>query len=208
MSLGVHPQSYELLKMETDLRVAKAALRREIGAALAGMAPEKRAADSAKICVRVRELSRWQQAGSVLLFAPMPAEPDIWPLLTDALRAGKIAALPRFQAAAKNYFAARVQYLPDDVVPGHFGIREPAPRCEEIPLNRFELVLVPGVAFDRRGRRLGHGRGYYDRLLAGVRGIKWGIAFAEQMAVEVPTGRADIQLDSVVTPAGDEKARD
>jgi 5-formyltetrahydrofolate cyclo-ligase len=200
--MGVHPRFYKLLKMETDLRAAKAALRREIGAALAGMTPEKRAADSAKICARVRELPWWRQAGSVLLFAPMPAEPDIWLLLAEALQAGKIAALPRFHAATRNYVAARVQQLPGDVVSGHFGIREPAARCAEIRLNHFELVLVPGVAFDRRGNRLGHGRGYYDRLLAQVRGVRWGVAFDEQMAVQVPAGPADMLLDLIVTPTG------
>lgn len=186
--------------MQTDLQAAKAALRRQISAALAGMPPEKRAADSAKICARLRGLPRWQQAGSVLLFAPMPAEPDIWPLLAGALRAGKTAALPRFDVATGNYGAARVQDLPGDVVPGQFGIREPAARCPKIVLNCFDWVLVPGVAFDRQGRRLGHGRGYYDRLLAEVRGVKCGIAFDEQLANEVPTGPADVRLDFMVTP--------
>jgi 5-formyltetrahydrofolate cyclo-ligase len=172
------------------------------------MSPEKRAADSAKICARLRALPLWQQAGSVLLFAPMPTEPDIWPLLAEALRAGKTAALPRFHAATRNYIAARVRDLPGDVVPGHFGIREPAARCPEIVLNSFDWVLVPGVAFDRLGHRLGHGRGYYDRLLAEVRGVKCGIAFDEQLANEVPTGPADVRLDFVVTPAAAVKIGD
>jgi 5-formyltetrahydrofolate cyclo-ligase len=188
--------------MQIDLQAAKAELRRQIGAALAGMPPEKRAADSAKICARLREWPRWQQAGSVLLFAPMPEEPDIWPLLAEALRAGKTAALPRFRPAARNYSAARVQHLPGDIVPGHFGIREPAAGCEEFPLYRFDLVLVPGVAFDRQGRRLGHGRGYYDRMLAEVRGAKCGVAFEEQLAGEIPTGPSDALLDLIVTPSG------
>lgn len=194
--------------MNTDLRAAKAALRRQIGAALAGMPPEQRRADSAKICAGLRELPLWQQAGSVLLFAPMPAEPDIWPLLAEALPAGKTAALPRFAAAMQNYVAARIQDLPGDVVSGYFGIREPAARCEEIALNRFDLVLVPGVAFDRQGHRLGRGRGFYDRLLAEVRGVKCGIAFEEQIAGEVPAGQADVPLDLIVTPSGSVKIGD
>jgi 5-formyltetrahydrofolate cyclo-ligase len=193
--------------MQTDLPAAKAALRRTIGVALAAIPPEQRAEDSAKICAQVRALPIWQQAGSVLLFAPMPGEPDIWPLLAEALAAGKITALPRFNAAARNYHAARAQDLPGDIVPGHFGIREPAARCPEIPLNRLDLVLVPGVAFDRRGHRLGRGRGYYDRLLAEVRGVKCGIAFAEQMVSAVPAGAADVRLDFIVTPARGAKTR-
>jgi 5-formyltetrahydrofolate cyclo-ligase len=189
------------LKMQADLREAKAALRRQINAVLAVMSPQKRAADSLKICARVREQAVWQAAGSVLLFAPMPEEPDVWPLLAEALAGGKTIALPRFHGATGNYRAARVQDLPGDIVPGQFGIREPAAGCRDIPFSQFDLVLVPGVAFDRQGRRLGRGRGYYDRLLVEVRGAKCGIAFDEQMAVEVPAGPADVLLNFVVTPA-------
>ena len=188
--------------MQTDIREAKAALRRQIGAALAAMPPEKRAADSARICAGLRGLPVWKNARSILLFAPMPGEPDVWPLLAEALAAGKTVALPRFNAAARSYGAAQVLDLRSNVVAGHFGIREPAARCPEIPLNQFELVLVPGVAFDRQGRRLGRGSGYYDRLLAEVRGIKCGVAFDEQMVVAVPAGPSDVRLDFVMTPAG------
>ncbi len=194
--------------MATDIRVAKAALRRQINAALAAMSPEQRAAGSPKICARLRELPAWKNARSVLLFTPMPTEPDIWPLLAEALAAGKIAALPRFHAAARSYTAARVQDLQSDIVSGHFGIREPAAACPEIPLNHFELLLVPGVAFDWRGHRLGRGRGYYDRLLAEGRGVKCGIAFEEQMVNAVPVGLADVRMDYIVTPARSGEAGD
>ena len=194
--------------MPTDLREAKAVLRRQIGATLAAMPPEKRAVDSTTICARLRGLPVWRDAGAVLLFAPMPEEPDLWPLLAEALAAGKTAALPRFNAAIRNYRAARVRDLPGDIVTGHFGIREPAVRCPEIFLSRFDLVLVPGVAFDREGRRMGRGRGYYDRLLAEVRGVKCGVAFAEQMVEAVPAGPSDVRLDFLVTPAGGVRVKD
>jgi 5-formyltetrahydrofolate cyclo-ligase len=186
--------------MQTELREAKAALRRQIGTALAAMSPEQRAAGSAKICARLRELAVWQNAKLVLLFAPMPVEPDIWPLLAEVLGAGKTAALPRYHPADKNYVACRVQNVRSDIVTGQFGIREPAARCPEIPLSRFDLILVPGVAFDGHGHRLGHGKGYYDRLLAGAGGVKCGIAFDEQMVNEIPTGPSDAGMNFILTP--------
>ena len=130
----------------------------------------------------------------------MPAEPDIWPLLAGALAAGKTAALPRFQPAIKNYIAGRVQNPQTDIVTGEFGIREPGAHCQELPPGRFDLVLVPGLAFDLRGGRLGRGKGFYDRLLSEVRGVKCGVAFDEQVASEVPAGPGDIQLDCILTP--------
>lgn len=147
----------------------------------------------------------WQQAGSVLLFAPMPVEPNIWPLLAEVLGAGKTVGLPRFDVVTQNYSAARVQDLRKDIVTGHFGIREPAAGCAEIPLSHLDLLLVPGVAFDWHGHRLGHGKGYYDRLLAGVRGVKCGIAFDGQMANEIPTGPSDVRMDFILTPTRGEE---
>ena len=93
-----------------------------------------------------------------------------------------------------------MQNLRRDIATGAFGIREPAARCPEISLNRLDLILVPGVAFDLHGRRLGRGKGYYDRLLAGVRGVKCGIAFDEQMVNDVPAGPSDVRMDFMVTP--------
>jgi len=85
-------------------------------------------------------------------------------------------------------------------VTGQFWIPEPRPDCAEIPADTFELVLVPGVAFDLKGRRLGRGRGFFDRLLVEVRGLKCGIAFELQMANEIPTEAHDIRMDFILTP--------
>jgi 5-formyltetrahydrofolate cyclo-ligase len=179
---------------------AKSDLRRKIRAELQKISPAARTTLSAQIRDRLKEQAVWKNAGSVLFFAPLPDELDLWPLLEEALAAGKIAALPRFNPAAKNYVACRVQNLRSEIAPGEFGIREPAARCAGIPLDRLDLILVPGVAFDWHGHRLGRGKGFYDRLLAGTRGVKCGIAFDEQMVNEVPTGPSDVRMNFMMTP--------
>jgi 5-formyltetrahydrofolate cyclo-ligase len=189
------------LKMQPDIQTAKAALRKQILGALQKIPPAARTAASAQIRDRLREQAIWKNAASVLLFAPMPREPDIWPLLAEALGAGKIVALPRYHPAGKSYAACRVQNLRSEIAPGAFGIREPADRCPEIPLSRLDLILVPGVAFDWHGHRLGRGKGFYDRLLAGVRGVKCGITFDEQMVNDVPAGPLDVRMNFILTPA-------
>ena len=87
-----------------------------------------------------------------------------------------------------------------------FGILEPKPELRDLPdkriaVDQFDLVVVPGVAFDRRAGRLGHGRAYYDRLLVGVRSGTplVGLAFECQMFPEVPMFARDVFLDAVVT---------
>ncbi len=130
----------------------------------------------------------------------MPDEVDVWPLLEEALAGGKIITLPRFDSVSNDYIACRVQHPQNEIGPGQFGIREPRPGCPEIPLERLGLILVPGVAFDLRGGRLGRGRGFYDRLLPEIHGIKCGVAFDEQMVDAVPAGRLDVRMDFVLTP--------
>ncbi len=186
--------------MQTDIQEAKALLRKQIHGALKKIPAAARTTLSAQLRDRLMEQAVWKNARAVLFFAPLPDELDLWPLLAEALAAGKIAALPRYHPAGKNYAAGRVQNLRDEIAPGEFGIREPAARCPEIPLSGLDLILVPGVAFDWHGRRLGRGKGFYDRLLAGTRGVKCGIAFDEQMVNDVPVGPADVRLDFILTP--------
>jgi 5-formyltetrahydrofolate cyclo-ligase len=193
--------SFLFPEMQPDIQAAKVALRKQIRGALQNMSPAARNVMSAQIRDRLKEQAIWKNAGSVLFFAPLPAEPDIWPLLEETLLAGgKIAALPRFDSASNSYVAGRVKNPRSEIVTGQFGIREPGANCVEMPLNRLDLVLVPGVGFDLQGRRLGRGRGFYDRLLADVDGIKCGIAFDEQVVNEVPAGPLDVRLNVILTP--------
>jgi 5-formyltetrahydrofolate cyclo-ligase len=186
--------------MATDLNLQKTALRKQIRGVLQKIPPAVRTTMSAQIRDRLKESAIWKNAGAVLFFAPLPDEPDVWRLLEDALAGGKIAALPRFDSTGNCYVACQVKNPRSELVPGQFGIREPGAGCVEIPFNRLDLALVPGVAFDLQGQRLGRGRGFYDRLLADVDGIKCGIALDEQVVEEIPAGPSDIRLNFILTP--------
>ena len=178
----------------------KAALRRRVSAQLKAVTTAQRAVASVQARALLAQQRHWQRAGSILLYAPMAEELDVWSLLVQALAAGKVVALPRFRPETKTYIACQVLDAAHDVGIGHFGIREPSVSCPEIPLNRLDLVLVPGVAFDFQGRRLGRGKGFYDRLLADVHGVKCGVGFDEQIVEVVPVGPLDVHLDCILTP--------
>lgn len=186
--------------METGNQNAKAALRKKIRDGLKLFTKEKRKSDSKKLCAKLKGQSFFQGAASVLFFAPLPTEVDLWPLLEESFAAGKVVALPRFDPANQNYVACRVQNLAGEIVPGQFSIREPHKNCAEIPLANLDLILVPGIAFDLRGNRLGRGKGFYDRLLQKVRGLKVGIAFDGQIVEKIPAEAHDARMNFILTP--------
>ena len=90
--------------------------------------------------------------------------------------------------------------LETDIATGKFGISEPRPECETIPLDQFDLVLVPGLAFDPGGNRLGRGRGFYDRILAAASGVKCGVAYDFQLLEKIPVEPHDAPVNFIFTP--------
>jgi 5-formyltetrahydrofolate cyclo-ligase len=176
----------------------KADLRQKIRAALGKISLAVRMVESLELCARLEP--QLPSAHAILFFAPLPDELDVWPLLEKLLPAKRICALPAFDSAAQGYSARRVRNLETDIKPGKFGISEPLPECEEIPWGQFDLVLVPGLAFDLTGNRLGRGRGFYDRILAAASGIKCGVAYDFQLLERIPVEKHDARVDFIFTP--------
>ena len=179
---------------------SKGILRKEIRARLAALAQEQRAMASKQASTLLEKQAVWKNAGLVFFYAPIPEEIDIWPLLGDALAGGKTVALPRFDPTTQRYVACQIQDVAKDLNHGQFGIREAGAHCIAVPPNRLDLVLVPGVAFDLQGRRLGRGKGFYDQMLASVRGTTCGVAFDEQIVEAIPVEPHDVHLNCILTP--------
>jgi 5-formyltetrahydrofolate cyclo-ligase len=175
-------------------------LRQQLLERVQKIAVPQRAQFSAQTCELLRNQPLWQNAKSILFYAPLPNEVDIWPLVSEALAADKIVALPGFDAEENSYVARQIEDLETDFERGQFGIREPRPDCREVLLNRLDLTLVPGVGFDFMGARLGRGRGFYDRLLAQISETKCGVGFDEQIVEAIPTEPHDVHLNCILTP--------
>ena len=179
---------------------AKEELRERLRARLRGIPAARRERDSALARALLARQRVWREAKAVLFYAPLPDEIDVLPLLEQALAEGRTACLPRFFPERGGYGACQIETFARDCAPGKFGIAEPAARCPIFPLNRLDLALVPGVGFDAAGHRLGRGRGFYDRILAGVAGARCGVAFDEQLAGQIPAEPHDIALNCIITP--------
>jgi 5-formyltetrahydrofolate cyclo-ligase len=186
--------------MSAESTPDKAEWRRRLRAAMQDLSPAQREADSALARDLLRRQKVWQNAKSVLFYAPMAAELDLTPLLAEALQAGKSVALPRFDKETGTYRGYGVSNYQHDCAAGEFGILEPGAHCPEVSLKRLDLAMAPGLGFDLSGRRLGRGRGFYDRLLAGVAGARCGVAFDRQVVALIPAERHDISMNYILTP--------
>ncbi len=184
----------------------KSSLRAWVRDLIRAVTPEQRAAFSRSLCDIARAQLVWQEARAILFFSPLPDEPDLTPLLDAAWGEGKTVALPRFDSVTGQYSAAVVRGAAD-LSPGRFGVLEPASNCPSVSLNQLDLMFVPGVAFALNGARLGRGKGFYDRLLAEVRGHKCGVAYEVQVLAAVPEEPHDVRVDSILTPAGWQRCR-
>lgn len=188
--------------MNTPIAQQKQELRRAVRAKIQAIPPEERAALSVRACEWMLQTALWRGAKTVLLYAPMPDEIDVRPLIREALALGKTVALPKFRPQTGDYAAVQIRDWDADCRPAKFGIPEPVDACPPLDTNRLDLILVPGVAFDITGRRLGRGRGYYDRLLAQSGGVKCGVAFDPQITGPIPSEPHDVRLDCILTPSG------
>ncbi len=186
--------------MNDSIRGEKASLRRRLTAQGKAQGPWDREAVSRATRDRLLSRPEWRAARFVMAYAPLPDELDLWPVAAQALAEGRRLALPRFDAAAGAYEAAEVEVLERDVTVGAFGIREPVPARPRIPLNQLDFVLVPGLGFACDGRRLGRGKGYYDRLLASIRGTACGVAMDWQVLDFIPAEPHDKYVDCILTP--------
>jgi len=158
---------------------------------------------SRKICEATMRLPEYRAAQTVLVYVGRPSEVQTDRLLTAAWNEGKRVVVPCCRNGELELF--RVEST-EELAPRTLGILEPRPEVRQAAARRvdvpeLDLVVAPGVAFDRRGGRLGHGKGYYDRMLGRARGETPGIglAFECQLFPEVPMTENDVFMHKVVT---------
>lgn len=183
----------ELLSMKKAIRAQAMNARLELG-------ESERAQKSTAICASIETIPQYTEAKSILFFMPFKGEVDISPLLHKAMKLGCKCALPKCEADRK----LRLFVLSDlkcDITPGTYGIMEPKDCLSECSVDEFSVIIMPGVAFDRQGNRIGYGAGYYDRLLAsaGKNILTIAPAFSLQIFTQVPQGCYDVPVDFVVT---------
>ena len=147
-------------------------------------------------------MESFQESWSDSYFYLEPDEPDTRLIIEHCWNYGKKIAVPVVLPDTFDLFHSEIKSF-DDLVSGMHGTQEPSPeRRIKINPESFDLVIVPGVAFDRQGGRLGHGKGYYDRFLELTSAFRLGFTFDCQLLETVPTELHDVPMNAILSESG------
>ncbi|MBI1992391.1 MAG: 5-formyltetrahydrofolate cyclo-ligase [Candidatus Omnitrophica bacterium] len=151
---------------------------------------------------KVFRLPAFRRAKTVCCYVALPYEVQTWRMIEEMLLKGKRVVVPVTHARTTRLQLAEVRSPAAELAPGRFGVWEPSPPVRRpVPVRDVDLLLVPGIAFDRCGHRLGHGHGYFDRFLARVPKTTptVGLAFRFQLLDHLPTTAHDRAVQTILT---------
>lgn len=177
-------------------------IRKHIKNIISSYSTLEKAQKSAIIKDRLFNEEEFKRARVVMFYVSLQDEVDTFIMIDEALKAGKRIAVPVILKEEKRLIAGEIHNRLEDLESQHFGIYQPRQdRVKEVPLDDIDLVVVPGVAFDRKNIRLGRGHGYYDRFLSGLpkRTKTIGLAFDFQVLEDLPQDPHDVPVSKIVS---------
>jgi 5-formyltetrahydrofolate cyclo-ligase len=182
------------------MQKTKGEIRKEILKNLNSQADKEVSRKSEIIKKKLFSLPEFEKAKFVMFYASKPKEVATKSMIDKALRAGKRVALPRCTSKG-TVVAKEIRNRHTDLEKGTYGIREPRKHRRNVEPDKIDIVIVPGVAFDKKNRRIGRGKGYYDRFLESLPrdAVKIGLAFDFQIVKNLPVDSHDIPVSKVIT---------
>jgi len=153
------------------------------------------------ICEQLLTLSEIKKAKKIALYCAIDYEVNLTRFISIMLEENRRLCFPRYNinnAESQKYEMAEICNI-DDLKKGKFGILEPSSKCKTCNVEKIDTWLIPGVAFDHTGVRLGRGGGVYDRLLRKANGLKIGVLFNTQCNKSLPSEKHDIKMDMLIT---------
>lgn len=178
----------------------KQSLRKTIREKLAGIDPTVLQAKSMAACKHLMDQPEFRQARVIMIYMPLAREVDVSPIALRSWQEDKTVAAPRLSWSQRHMLPVEIRSLESGLTTTRHGLREPA-EGEPVPVDMIDMVIVPAMAYDRKGNRLGRGAGFYDRFLASLyfRGLAVGLAFREQVVDQVPVQEGDQPVHMLVT---------
>jgi 5-formyltetrahydrofolate cyclo-ligase len=179
--------------------MSKADVRRDALKVRRSLSAEQVESLSERIQDALMVLPEFLEAGVVASYAAKSYEVQTGRMMLSALSSGKRLIVPRTDPRSIGLSFREIRSL-DQLAPGYLGIPEPPRKSKAVPLSESQLVVVPVVAWDDSGQRLGHGKGYFDRALRSRgRAAAAGLAFESQRRGRLPVTSSDVALDIIVT---------
>ena len=176
----------------------KRRLRREMSPRRSNVDPQVASAAAVSVCERLLNTAALRAAGRIALYAALADELPTHPLFVALREQGIVPLLPRVTPDARLEFAPVASW--GDLATGSYGVPEPPAASGGAALHEGDLVMVPGVAFDEAGHRLGRGAGCYDRTFAGTGGpLLVGLAYEFQVLPSIPCDGRDREMDAIFT---------
>lgn len=188
-----------LLQEQEALRRSLRSSARKLRDALS---QDERSFASASICRRMCELEEVAKARTILLYSAFRSEVETEQLCCRLMQMGKKVCAPLTNTEEKGLLPIELHNNAIDLRPGYCGIPEPIWRSDRICApEKLDIVVQPGLLFDRDGNRLGYGGGYYDRFLGlkAPQALRIGLAFSCQLTTAIPVRKHDMRLDILVT---------
>ena len=178
----------------------KAQLRVELQKSLIGIAAEQRKEKSRRACRNLIETQEFQNASAIMMYLSLPHELDTSEAILCAWQMGKTVVVPKVSWQQRHMIPVQITSLDTGFSSDVMGLRNPIMGVP-VPYEDIDLVVAPGLGFDRRGNRLGRGGSYYDRFFTNkdLKATKCGFAFAEQVLESVPITANDVPVDILVT---------
>jgi 5-formyltetrahydrofolate cyclo-ligase len=188
--------------MEAAAGKTKVELREQMRARLDSLSPAQVRTASAAVWERLSVLAPFASAEWLLAYVSIGHEVDTQGLIRQLLALGKRLCVPKFDEAGQRYVASELLDFDSELAVRRFKILEPKPEVvRHVESARIDALLVPGLAFDKRGNRLGRGMGFFDAILRDARGAKIALAHDFQVVSEVPVEPHDVGVDFIVTEA-------
>lgn len=185
-----------------ELKSAKEQIRKDIAKAVNGVTEKQRAEKTKAIETRLFGFANFLEARIVLLYIDGENEVRTKNILKNTYALNKIVVLPAFDSERLKVSVFKVDHPDKDLLPGPRGVAQPNPaRCKPVPLHKIDIAIIPGVAFDEKGARIGSGHGYYDRFIPDLPATtrKVALAFEEQILPQAPTESHDKHVDIIIT---------
>jgi 5-formyltetrahydrofolate cyclo-ligase len=185
-----------------DLKEKKSEIRQTTLALRDGLSGKKRAKKSLEIMDRLFDFANFLEAKIVLFYMNVNSEVATDTMIRKAMEYEKGIVLPWVDQKEKKIVTFRIEDIDRDVQPGYLNIPEPIlQRCKVMPFEHIDLAIMPGIAFDERGGRIGHGTGFYDRVIPklDVTTRKVALAFECQIVPQIPMEPHDRYTDIIIT---------